>query len=99
MGAVPRERLGIASGLMALTRTLGQTSGLPMMGAVFTAIVVSASGGQVSRGSVIEAPAQALVAGIRGTYLVAASVCLLSVLLAALALWKDRRIKKAAEQT
>ena len=32
MGAVPRERLGVASGLLALSRTLGHTSGLPLVG-------------------------------------------------------------------
>jgi MFS family permease len=39
MGAVPRERLGIASGLMSLTRTLGQTTGVALIGASWAALV------------------------------------------------------------
>jgi Na+/melibiose symporter-like transporter len=34
MGAVPRERLGIASGLLSITRTLGQTTGIAALGAL-----------------------------------------------------------------
>ena len=36
MGAAPPERLGVASGLMALSRNFGSTIGMPMMGARIT---------------------------------------------------------------
>ena len=36
MGTAPRDQLGVVSGLLALTRTLGQTTGLPLIGALFT---------------------------------------------------------------
>ena len=39
MGAVPRERLGVASGLMSLSRTLGQTTGVALIGALWAAVV------------------------------------------------------------
>ena len=39
MGCVPRERLGVASGLLSLTRTLGQTMGVALMGALWAALV------------------------------------------------------------
>jgi hypothetical protein len=35
MAAVPRERLGVASGQFLLTRTLGQTMGIALMGALW----------------------------------------------------------------
>lgn len=39
MGSVPRERLGVASGLLSLTRTLGQTTGVALIGASWAALV------------------------------------------------------------
>jgi MFS family permease len=35
MGAVPRDKVGIASGLLSLTRTCGQTTGIAVIGALF----------------------------------------------------------------
>ncbi|MCB0204883.1 MAG: MFS transporter, partial [Anaerolineae bacterium] len=35
MGAAPRNRLGIASGMLSITRTLGQTTGIALLGALF----------------------------------------------------------------
>jgi EmrB/QacA subfamily drug resistance transporter len=40
MGAVPRERLGVASGLLSLTRTLGQTTGIALVGATWAALTL-----------------------------------------------------------
>lgn len=37
MGAVPRQHLGIASGLLSITRTLGQVVGISILGAVWAA--------------------------------------------------------------
>ena len=39
MGSVPRERLGVASGLLSLTRTLGQTTGVALIGALWATLV------------------------------------------------------------
>ncbi len=39
MGAAPRERLGTVSGLLSITRTLGQTSGIAALGAFWAARV------------------------------------------------------------
>jgi EmrB/QacA subfamily drug resistance transporter len=90
MGAAPHHKLGIASGLIALSRTLGQTSGMPLMGALFTAQVLAVS--LLPHGSdVTNAPATALVSGVNDTYRMAAWVMLVSTLLAALALWLDYR--------
>lgn len=39
MGSVARDRLGVASGLLSLTRTLGQTTGVALVGALWAALV------------------------------------------------------------
>ncbi|MEW5722112.1 MAG: MFS transporter, partial [Thermodesulfobacteriota bacterium] len=96
MGAAPRHRLGVASGLMALSRTLGHTTGLPLIGALFTAQVASLGGPAAARDVTAAAPA-VLAAGVNGTFRVAAASVLLSAVLAAGALWIDRRRKRAEE--
>jgi len=88
MGAAPRQRLGIASGLLSLSRTLGQTTGLPLIGAIFTAQVLAL--GRLPAGvDVTRAAAEVLVGGVTGTYRIAAFFILASTLLAGLALWID----------
>lgn len=67
LGSVPPERLGIASGLLSLTRTLGQTTGVPLLGAVFAALVLMQSP-TTGITSVTTAPPDAMVAGLQGTF-------------------------------
>jgi MFS family permease len=100
MGAAPRDRLGVAGGLLSLSRTLGQTTGLPLIGALFTTLVLAFSG--LPAGSeVTESAPLALVAGINGTYQIAAIIIFTATLLAFLALAIDSRNKKkqAVEST
>lgn len=40
MGAAPPERLGVASGLLSLSRSLAQTVGMPVMGTIFSATLI-----------------------------------------------------------
>ncbi|MFB2918159.1 DHA2 family efflux MFS transporter permease subunit [Aerosakkonema funiforme] len=70
LGSVPPERLGIASGLLSLTRTLGQTTGVPLLGAIFAAIVLM----QSSSANVTNAPPDALVFGVQSTFKIAAAM-------------------------
>lgn len=96
MGSVPRRRLGIASGLLALTRTLGQTSGLPLVGAIFTTLVLAA--GPLAPGAdVTTAAPAALVAGVQGAFRIAGTFVLISTVLAAFALWFDRRNREVTQ--
>jgi MFS family permease len=96
MGAAPRDKLGVASGLMALSRTLGQTSGLPLIGALFAAQVI-ARGNLPPGTDVTTAPAGALIYGVNGTFRLVALVILAATVLAVIALWIDQRRKKAAD--
>lgn len=90
MGAAPRHRLGVASGLVALSRTLGNTSGVPLMGAFFAAQALALAG-LPDHGDLLSAPPAALAGGVAGTFGVATAVALVGVGLAAAAVWLDRR--------
>ncbi|ARV59317.1 MFS transporter [Nostocales cyanobacterium HT-58-2] len=70
MGAVPRDRLGIASGLLSLSRTLGVNVGVSVIGAVFGLLITNLAPGK----DVSVAPAQAVVAGFQGSYRLAALI-------------------------
>ncbi len=94
LGAAPRKRLGIASGLLSLSRTLGQSSGVPLMGALFAANVAAVE--ILPAGADITAASpEALVFGVRGAFQIAALVILTATVLAAFALWFDGRQEKA----
>ena len=68
MGAVPRGRLGIASGLLAITRTLGQTVGIAIIGALWAARVFTYAGGAVDGGATAADPV-AQVQALQDTFL------------------------------
>ncbi|WP_040695240.1 MFS transporter [Nodosilinea nodulosa] len=80
MGAAPPERLGIASGLLSLSRTLGQTTGLSLMATVF-ALVTLAYGTNVTE--VTQASAEAIVTGVMWTFRLAALVLIVAAVLLA----------------
>jgi MFS family permease len=98
MGSAPRERLGVASGLLAITRTLGQTTGIATLGALWAARVAYHTGG-TSQGDATTAPVAAQVAGQQDTFLV---VLVLITLALALGVWglvqerRGRRLTTAA---
>jgi len=90
MGAAPRERLGVASGMLGLSRTLGQTTGVAVLGALWAARVAQHAGGVPPGGATAASPA-AQVAGLGDTYL---SVAGLMAVALALSLWALRRERR-----
>lgn len=84
MGSAPRERLAVASGLLSLSRTMGQVIGISLTGALFASGVLAVAdlpaGADAS-----EAPPWAIVAGLQHAFGVAALVIALAVVLAAVA--------------
>jgi hypothetical protein len=71
----------VASGLLALSRTLGHTTGVPLAGALFTAVVLAAAG--LGAGALItSAPPQAMVRGVRFVYWGATAIDLSAAVLA-----------------
>jgi EmrB/QacA subfamily drug resistance transporter len=97
MGAVPRERLGIASGLLAITRTLGQSVGIAALGALWASRVFGQAG-QVLPGGATTAPAAAQVAGLNDTFRLVLFLVGGALLLAVWALVRERRARTAAKQ-
>ena len=94
MGAAPRERLGVASGLMSLSRTLGNSTGLPLMGSIFAAQVAALAG--LPPGSdPTAASAAALVGGVTLVYHVSAGILLAVLGLAVFSLLRQPRVKPA----
>lgn len=90
MGVAPRERLGVVSGLLNSSRTLGQTTGIPLACSVFIAFVMMQA--QVAdRTNLALIPPAVLVSGLQKTYLVNAALMLLTLLLAIIALLVARR--------
>ena len=90
MGSVPPQRLGIASGMLSVTRTLGQTTGIAVLGALWSGLVF-ASAGMAYPGGPTSAPVEAQVEGMRATFLAAAGIIFLALLLGLLAIWLERR--------
>jgi len=79
MGAAPRDRLGIASGMLAMTRTLGQITGIAALGALWAGQAFKYTG-KVLPGGATTAPIPAQVLALRDTF-VTVSVLIFAALL------------------
>ncbi|NCC24203.1 MAG: DHA2 family efflux MFS transporter permease subunit [Deltaproteobacteria bacterium] len=95
MGAVPTERLGVASGLLNYSRVFGQSTGIPLVGAIFTTVVLSIAD-LPERTDFSLAPPEALAAGVTGAYRIQGIIILLAVLLA---VYSWRLAKKQAARS
>ncbi len=84
MGAAPRDRLGIVSGILAVSRTLGQITGIAVLGAIWSSLVFRYAGTWLEGGATEAAPA-IQVAALQGTFLVAAGLVVLAFGLSLLA--------------
>lgn len=93
MGSAPRERLGVVSGLLSITRTLGQTSGVAVMGALWAGRVFSYLGETLSEGATT-APAAAQIAGLHDTFVTAAILIAIALGLSIWGLVKERRSRR-----
>jgi len=90
MGSVPRTRLGVASGLVAATRTLGQTVGIAMMTTVWAARIAMRQSA-MPVGGATAAAAGIQVAALNDTYLLSTMLALISLALAVWSLIQERR--------
>lgn len=97
MGAVPAHRLGVASGLLSLSRNLGMASGLPLFSTLFMSRLSAVSPLPAAQVNVANASPSALVRGVTLTYQGAALIVLAAVLLAVAAFWVDRGRYKERE--
>lgn len=95
MGSAPRERLGVASGMLAITRTLGQTTGIATLGALWASRVAVYSNG-VNPGDATAAPAAAQVGGLHDTALIIILIIIVALVLAGWGLAQQRRGQRVA---
>jgi hypothetical protein len=98
MGAVPRTRLGVVSGLLSITRTLGQITGIAVLGALWASRVMIRAGHDLPDGATA-APAPAQVAGLTDTFTVVVIMIALALVLAVWGLVQERRSRPLAEST
>ncbi|MFO7634165.1 MAG: DHA2 family efflux MFS transporter permease subunit [Caldilinea sp.] len=76
MGAVPVTRLGVASGILSMVRTLGQVTGIAALGAFFASRVIHYGGGS----EVSAASPQSIVLALHDQFLLVAGLILVGIL-------------------
>lgn len=88
MGSVPRSQLGVTSSLLSITRTLGQTVGLALVGALWAGRVYVYAPESTTATS---APPAAQVAALRETVLAMIVLVVFAVLLSVWGLYRERQ--------
>lgn len=89
MGAAPRHQLGIVSGMMAQSRTLGQTVGVAVIGAIWAGRTLYYANADVAGGATY-APLGAQLNGLHDAFCVAAVLTAIGLLLNFKAFLRDR---------
>ena len=92
MSAAPAEKLGIASSLLSLTRTLGQTSGIAALGAFWVSRVSVYAGSEFEWGVTRTDPV-AQVAGLQDAIWVVIVFISGAIVLSVRALYQERKLK------
>ncbi|MEG4288206.1 MFS transporter [Microcoleus sp. C2C3] len=90
LGSVPPDQVGLASGLLTLSNTLGQTMGLALIGTLFS-LLTTISANLPPNIDVTEAPIEALVEGVHMSFLLIAPILMVTIILAAFLLWLEQR--------
>jgi EmrB/QacA subfamily drug resistance transporter len=94
LGGVPRERLGVVSGLLSTARTLGQTVGVAILGAWWASRVMFHAGGLIEGGAT-NAPLAAQLSGLQDTFLSVTIFMALGVILIGWGVLAERRLRQA----
>jgi EmrB/QacA subfamily drug resistance transporter len=94
MGEMPLHRLGVGSGLANYARVFGQSTGLPLVGAIFSALVLS-SGHMGARAEFTNAAPEALAAGVAGVFRWLGCLLFLAIALGAFA-WRIESKRRRA---
>ncbi len=97
MGSVPRNQLGVASGLLSITRTLGQTVGVAILGTIWSASVLLHAG-SAFHGQPTLAPIDAQVDGLKHTLLIVSGIIAIALILSIWAAEKHRRKNRGLEK-
>lgn len=92
MSAAPSQQTGVVSGMLALSRTLGQTTGIAILGAVWASLVTFHAGSPLPGGAT-EAPAELQVIALQETFLIISLIIAIAV---GLSIWAMIKSEKAA---
>jgi EmrB/QacA subfamily drug resistance transporter len=92
MGAAPQDSLGIASGLLSLSRILGQTISVPLVGAIFSFVTLNNT--QLNTNiNITNAPVASLVLGTQITFRFITILLVISTIFAIYLWWiKQKRV-------
>ncbi len=93
LNSVPRERLGVASGLLSLARTLGQSTGVPVAAALLGVFALGHAG-VVEHDVLLTLPPESLVRGTQAAFRMASCLAAVSACIAVWMLVRDRRARK-----
>ncbi|MHC1784964.1 MAG: MFS transporter [Anaerolineaceae bacterium] len=94
MGSAPKHRLGVASGLQAITRTLGQTTGISIFGALWAARILQYAGPSLVE-DVTLAPVIIQVPALQDVLRIFCVIILAALVLSIYALITEKRRRKA----
>ena len=97
MGAAPQDRLGLVSSLLPITRSLGNSTGLAAIGAVWAARMAFYAGEHMSK-DLKQVPVPAQVNALEETFLVVALLMLAPLILAIWGLVHQRKNRKSPRQ-
>jgi len=96
MGSVPPEYMGVAGGLLHLTRLMGQVVGIAVLGSIWAARVAAASGGSLPEDGASAASPAAQVAGLHTTFVIAGVILVIATAIGA---WGMRHEQVANPQS
>jgi EmrB/QacA subfamily drug resistance transporter len=98
MGSAPQERLGVVSGMLAITRTMGQTMGIALLGALWASRVSSYEGKMLDAGAT-EASTLSQVGGLQDTLQIVVVLIFLAFMIGLWSLFAERRRSRRAAST
>jgi EmrB/QacA subfamily drug resistance transporter len=98
MGAAPRQRLGIASSLLSMTRTMGQIIGIAILGALWSSRVFAYEGHLVPEGATA-ASISSQVAGLQDVFWLPVVLIFIAFLSSLWGLIQERRMPAATPAT
>ena len=97
MGVAPRDKLGVVSGMLAVNRTLGQTTGISLLGAIWASRTLYYTQ-PLSVEKATEAPSTAQVIALSDTFIFVSVLIVFALGLAIWAMLKERRDQSALDR-
>jgi MFS family permease len=91
LNSVSREHLGVASGLLSLMRTLGQSTGVPLAATIFGVLALGHAGIRDAL-ALLDLPPVSLVHGTRWVFVAAGLVALAAAVVTAAAKRGEERL-------